>query len=76
MPILDGLAILATVYLLTCYFVARKQNTPMLFDWANMTAAIPICLAAVFHGAWASVPVTAAFGLIGAYNLWRYRDDT
>ena len=69
---LDVLALISTALILTSYAVATGLDGDMiLFHFANAVFAWPIVAASISHGAWSSVPITAAFGLIGAYGLWR-----
>jgi len=62
---LEALGFVADALILFAY--ASKR--PRWFDWANVLSA-PILLAVeITTGAWAIIPITVSFGLIGAWHL-------
>lgn len=59
---------LAVITVLVVYF----KGSELEFAWANVLLFIPICLPALLKGAYSSVAVSIAFGIIAAWKLYRW----
>lgn len=69
---LDILAWIATVFVLLSYFLIGKHGIKQ-FHWANIISFGFIAGAAMRHGAFPSMTVSIAFGIIAIINLRRGR---
>ena len=66
MAIVEVLAWVATATVLLTYIKGGRW-----FDWANAIGCIPIGTVAYLHGNYTGVIISAFFGLIGVYRLWK-----
>ena len=70
---MNYLAYAANVVILAAYWrMTRHPGDKVWFDLANAVGCIPLIAYGIASEAWALLPLTVAFGLIGAWGAWSY----
>lgn len=75
--ILSILGYLADAAILGAYFwMTRWPQRAIWFHWANAVGCIPLVGIEIVTHAWPVLPLTATFGVLGAYGVRRQRPRT
>jgi hypothetical protein len=69
--VINILAYLATVWILTTYFLVQRGSSVRWMNWANFIGSIPLAAVEIYGHVWPPLFTTAAFGIIGLYGLVR-----
>lgn len=69
--VLTAVAYVVNVVIIGTYLAAAQGRPLRWFHWANALGALPLLAYEVVVGAWAVMPLTAAFGTIALVGLWR-----
>lgn len=59
------------ILVLVGYFFSIKIERPNIFNWANVFGSIIMFPANIYFGAFFGAFLTACFGAIGIYGLWK-----
>lgn len=71
MTALDSLGYAADGAILSTYWYLSATGKALRFHLANALGCIPLIAIEVHQAAWPVLPLTAAFGVIGTYGLWK-----
>lgn len=69
--ILDLLAYAASASVLVAYWFMARGGSVVPFHWANALGSIPIFAVGLRTGAYPTLVLTGAFGVLGWVGLWK-----